>query len=198
MAGALDRPTLVLNRHWTPVHVTSVRHAITLVFRGRAQVVCPVSYAPHDFSSWITRGVRDGEAIQGVSVAIESPEIIVLGAYAKVPPRGIAFNRRNLIRRDDNTCQYCGARFAPDRLTIDHVMPISRGGPTDWGNCVLACHRCNGRKANRTPREASMKLLHPPRRPAWNPRYAVYARQNRPKSWDNFIPRSHLELVAAE
>lgn len=198
MTAALDRPTLVLNKHWTPVHVTSVRHAIALVYTGRADIVCPVSYSPHSFEAWRLRGaLTSNEIITGIGFEIESPEIVVLGDYNKLPPRGIAFNRRNLIRRDDNTCQYCGLRLANDRLTIDHILPVSRGGATDWDNCVLACHRCNGRKADRTPREAKMKLLTDPSKPEWSPRYAVYSRQGRPKSWDNFIPAAQRELVGA-
>ncbi len=196
MKNTLDLPTLVLNKHWTPVHVTAVRHALVLVFTERAHVVCPETFAPHSFSSWIERGILNGTPrIRGINFEIEAPEVIVLGNYDKVPPRGVVFNRRNLHRRDEETCQYCGARFAPERLTIDHVLPVSRGGKTRWENCVLACHRCNGRKANLTPREARMKLLKRPTEPAWSPRYAAYIRNNRPKSWEKFIPRKQLETV---
>ena len=196
MKQTLDLPTLVLNKHWTPVHVTAVRHALALAYTGRAHVVCPLTYKPHSFGGWVERGILNGTPrIHGVTFEIEAPEIIVLGRYAKLPPRGVVFNRRNLHRRDQNTCQYCGARLASESLTIDHVVPISRGGKTAWENCVLACHRCNGRKANRTPQEARMKPLHEPGQPAWSPRYATYARNNRPKSWDSFIPRGELEAV---
>ena len=199
MSGPLDYPTLVLNKHWTPVHVTAVRHAIALVCTERAHFVCPHSYAPYNFWSWVKRGILDGgTSVQSVCFEIESPEIVVLGEYAKLPPRGIAFNRRNLMRRDDHTCQYCGAQFAPERLTIDHILPLSRGGRTGWENCVLACHRCNGRKANRTPKEAKMRLLKAPQCPRWSPRYAVYARGDRPASWKSFIPRGERALVGVD
>ncbi|MBN2710941.1 MAG: HNH endonuclease [Planctomycetes bacterium] len=198
MSVALDLPVLVLNRHWTPVHVTSVKHAIVLACKSHASFVCPVTYTPHSIMDWIERGVLSGSRLMSARFEMESPEIIVLGDYDRVPPRGIAFNRRNLIRRDDNTCQYCGKQHAPDGMTIDHVTPLSRGGPTDWENCVLACHRCNGRKANRTPAEANMKLLKKPFKPEWSPRYAVYARINRPASWNNFIPKGMLETAGAE
>lgn len=191
MLTALDLPTLVLNRGWTPVHVTAVRHALTLVYTDRAAIVCPDSYQPYTFEEWIKRGVHNGNPrIRAVRFELEAPEVIVLRGYEKVPPRGVVFNRRNLLRRDDYTCQYCGKRVAPERWTIDHVVPLSRGGRTDWNNCVLACHRCNGRKADLTPHEARMRLLKMPAQPRWSPRYAIYARENRPVSWDKFLPRS--------
>lgn len=196
MNSALDLPTLVLNRHWTPVHVTAVRHALALVCKGQALIVCPGTYAAHNFSEWIERGAERGApVVRGIGFELEAPEVIVLGRYAKVPPRGVAFNRRNLHRRDEETCQYCGTRIAPERLTIDHVMPVSRGGKTEWENCVLACHRCNGKKADRTPREASMRLLRQPEKPSWSPRYAAYARGGRPTSWEKFIGRAQLEAA---
>lgn len=198
MSGALDLPTLVLNRQWTPVHVTSVRHALALLFTDRAHVVCPIYYEVSDFSAWRSRAIKDGHPrVRGISFDIEAPEVIVLRGYDRLPPLGVVFNRRNLYRRDENACQYCGARLAPERLTIDHVLPVSRGGRTEWENCVLACHRCNGRKANHTPPEARMKLLRTPVRPEWSPRYAIYARDNRPKSWDRFLPRTRLAAAGA-
>jgi 5-methylcytosine-specific restriction endonuclease McrA len=191
MQAALDLPTLVLNRGWIPVHVTAVRHALALVFTERAAVVCPETCAPFGFGEWIARGVPGGAPrIRGVRFEIAAPEVVVLRGYDKMPPRGVVFNRRNLTRRDENVCQYCGKRLAPERLTIDHIVPLSRGGDTDWDNCVLACHRCNGRKADLTPREARMKLLKLPAHPRWSPRYAIYARENRPRAWDQFLPSS--------
>ncbi len=191
MDGVLDKPTLVLNRYWTPVHVTSVRQAIVLVFTGRAQAVCPLTYAPHSFEDWITRSVSNGNPrVRAVHFEIEAPEVIVLHLYRRLPPLGVVFNRRNLFRRDRQTCQYCGAKPGGDGLTIDHVIPLSRGGETTWENCVSACHHCNGRKGNRTPREADIRLRRPPTRPRWSPRYAAYARRSRPSSWDNFITQT--------
>jgi len=196
MRSALDLPVLVLNKHWTPVHVTAVRHALALVYAERAQIVCPETFRPYSFPAWVERGILNGTPhIRGVSFEIEAPEVVVLGRYSRVPPRGVVFNRRNLHRRDDDTCQYCGVRIAPERLTIDHVVPLSRGGNTGWSNCVLACHRCNGRKANQTPKEARMRLLKSPAQPSWSPRYAIYTRGNRPKSWDQFIPQGQLQTA---
>jgi 5-methylcytosine-specific restriction endonuclease McrA len=193
----LSASTLVLNRHWMPVHVTTVRQALILAYAGRAHIVCPETYTPHTFDDWLNREIADGaRSIQSLHFKIQAPEVLVLSSYAKVPPRGVVFNRFNLSRRDGNACQYCGARLPLDKLTIDHVVPQSRGGETSWENCVLACMRCNNRKGSRTPAEANMKLSRLPERPDWSPRYAAYARSNRPGSWSRFIPAA--QLVACE
>ncbi len=198
MSGILESPTLVLNRTWTPVNVTSVRHAISLVFCDRASFVCPVTFRPYDFPGWTRRGVVGGRAVHGIALEIEVPEVVVLKGYEKVPSLGVVFNRGNLRKRDENTCQYCGQRTEPARLTIDHVMPLSRGGETSWENCVLACRRCNNRKGSLTPSEARMKLLRRPFQPEWSPRYAVFARRSRPASWDNFLAGVKAEICLAE
>jgi len=177
----------VLNRHWSPIHVTTVRTAIVLAYTDRARIVCPESYGCHSFDEWIGRGVNGRPRVRAVHFEIEAPEILVLTGFERMPPMAVGFNRRNLYRRDELTCQYCGADLQQERLTIDHVVPISRGGESNWENCVLACRRCNGRKANNTPREANMRLRRPPKQPAWSPAYAAYARENRPDSWDNFL-----------
>jgi 5-methylcytosine-specific restriction endonuclease McrA len=85
----------------------------------------------------------------------------------RVPFRALPLTRRNLFQRDSHRCQYCGSES--ERLSIDHVMPRSRGGSHSWDNVTTACLRCNVHKGNRTPREAGMVLLQPPRRPLSGP-----------------------------
>ena len=84
---------------------------------------------------------------------VEIPEVILLSTYGKVPRIEVSFSRKNLYRRDGHACQYCGTHRPSSELSIDHVLPRSRGGRTTWENCVLACVRCNSKKADRTPRE---------------------------------------------
>ena len=90
--------------------------------------------------------------------------MIRLRQYVRVPFRQLPLTRRNLFQRDNHTCQYCGSR--DNQLSIDHVIPRSRGGGDTWENVTTACLSCNVRKGNRTPKEASMPLGHVPRRPA--------------------------------
>ena len=184
----LDRATLVLNRSWRPVHVTTVRRALVMVFREAARIVCPESLSTFTFEEWICQPVvNETNAIRSPSVRIQAPEVVLLSRYDRVPCHEAPFTRRNLFLRDDFTCQYCGRRCANDHLSVDHVLPRSRGGTTSWENCVLACVGCNARKADRTLKEAGLRLLRAPVRPRWTP-YLTLRPSQRMESWDRFAP----------
>jgi 5-methylcytosine-specific restriction endonuclease McrA len=183
----LNMPTLVLNKTWTPINVTTVRRAIVLAFVDLAHIVDVHSYELFSFDGWVRRGPTNGNIIRGVNVAFDVPEVVVVKHYDKVPRGGVVFSRRNLYRRDRFMCQYCLSRPGTEELTIDHVTPRSRGGHTAWENCVLACMSCNTRKGNKLPEEAGMKLKTTPKRPAWSPLYGFARRNKRPTSWDAFI-----------
>ncbi len=122
------------------------------------------------------------------------PEVIRLTRYEKLGERSVVFSRRNLFRRDRATCQYCAAQPGPAELTIDHVVPRSRGGLSSWTNCVLACVMCNTRKANRTPPEARMALRRTPRKPAWHGPLVAPA-GDRPVSWDQFLSKAYWDVA---
>jgi len=189
-SALLQRATLVLNRSWHPVHVTTVRRALCMVFRYAARIVCPESLATFDFDGWIQVPIPNHEhAIRSPRISIAAPEIVLLTHYNRVPCHEAPFTRRNLFLRDDYTCQYCGKRGPSDRLSVDHVQPRSRGGSTSWENCVLACVRCNARKANHTPTEAGLSLLRKPMRPRWTP-YLSLRDSQRMESWSRFTPQS--------
>jgi 5-methylcytosine-specific restriction endonuclease McrA len=160
-----------------------------MVFREAARIVCPKSLATHSFSSWIDTPITNPEyTIRSPRIHIAAPEIILLTQYNRVPRREAPFTRRNLFLRDDYTCQYCGKRGPSHRLSIDHVQPRSRDGSTSWDNCVLACMRCNARKANHTPKEAGLRLLRQPTRPRWTPYLSLQPSQ-RMESWARFTPQ---------
>ncbi len=106
---------------------------------------------------------KDGLVIRGINVTFPLPSIIRLSRYIRVPMKKIELSRKNIIRRDNYRCQYCGV--SSSNLTVDHVIPKSRGGTDSWENLVAACIPCNNKKANRTPEEAGMKLLRKPRKP---------------------------------
>jgi len=166
---------LVMNRSWLPIAVTTVKRGMSLVFRGHARVVDEESYQIHTWESWLSQHAEpktpadDNEAgfIQTVSLKIRLPRVITLGHFNGVPSQQLAYSRRALFRRDNYQCQYCGCQPGVKQLTIDHVMPRSRGGPTDWLNCVIACVRCNVRKSNRTPEECGQPLKRKPFKPNW-------------------------------
>ena len=159
----LSTSVLVLNRLYQPVHVTSVRRAIILLYRGAAKAV-DEQYQTFDFESWADLAVAiHHESIGTSSRRLRVPRVILLQAYDHLPRAKVRFSRLNIYARDRNTCQYCGEVLPSGELTLDHVIPRSRGGSSTWENLVACCHPCNRRKGNQFAAEASMKLLREPR-----------------------------------
>lgn len=188
----LERHILVLNRAWVPIHVTTVRRALCMVYQTAARVVATDTLQTHDFANWVLQaasGPPNQGWIRTASFTIPAPEVVQLLRYDRVPAHDAPFTRRNLYQRDDYTCQYCGHRAGGEKLSIDHVMPRSKGGRTCWENCVLACVRCNTSKADRTLKESGLRLLRQPRRPRWSP-YLSLSGPERLPSWQRFTPAS--------
>jgi 5-methylcytosine-specific restriction endonuclease McrA len=134
---------LVLNASYEPLNITNWKRAIVLLIKGKAEEL------EHD-NTFIYQTFR-------------LPSVIRLRYYVKVPYKDIPLTRRNVFERDKNACQYCS--YKGDQLTLDHIIPRSRGGGDSWENLVAACVRCNIKKGNRTPKEAQMPLHKLPRKP---------------------------------
>lgn len=182
--------TLVLNRNWTAIAATPSWRALVLMCRETALAVCPESYATYDMSAWIKRSqerelTRDN-SIGTPNFRIEKPQLILVTGYGGVPYAEVNFTRRNLYKRDKYRCQYCNRKFPGSRLTIDHVHPRSKGGENSFENCVTACEDCNSRKADRTLKEAGMKLSRRPKKPRWNP-VMGFISKNYPDAWKPFL-----------
>lgn len=165
----LQTKVLVLNRSYFPVHITSVRRAFCLLYQGLARAV-DEQYRTFDFDSWseISASLHD-DTVGLVNRVIRVPRVILLVAYDRIPKRHVRFSRFNVFARDKNTCQYCGYKFPRSELNLDHVIPRSQGGTSTWENVVCSCRACNRRKGGRSPEEARMRLIRPPRRPEWTP-----------------------------
>ncbi len=189
----LSQPALVLNRSWLAIHTVPIRHALHLMCTGAAKAVQPDTYEVHGFESWADLAVPPDEpCIRSVRLRLKVPEVIVLTRHDGLPVPSAVFNRRNLFRRDHNTCQYCGARPGTSELSIDHVVPRAQGGRSSWRNCALACTECNHRKGGRTPREAGMRLLGRPEKPDWTPFLEIPVGRVR-QSWRRFVSERYWE-----
>ncbi len=105
----------------------------------------------------------DGREVRSTSSSMPFPSVIRLSSYVRVPFKKVILSRKNILRRDGHKCMYCGATSTS--LTVDHIMPKSRGGEDSWENLISACLRCNNRKGSLTPDEAEMPLLRRPIRP---------------------------------
>src|SRR5881392_447064 len=144
---ALHAPVLVLNASYEPINVCAARRAIVLVLKGVAMTE-----------------EENGHFLHAARLALRVPSVIRLLEYRRIPHQSRALSRKNILLRDRNTCQYCSTVLASGELTLDHVLPRSRGGLSTWENLVACCHECNHRKGNQLLAELTdMKLLREPR-----------------------------------
>jgi 5-methylcytosine-specific restriction endonuclease McrA len=162
---------LVLNATYEPINVCTVRRAVVLLLKAKAELVERGRAELHSESSTVAR-----------------PVVIRLVTYVSVP-RGAhrrKITRRAVFARDSWTCQYCGSR---SNLTVDHVIPRSKGGTSSWENIVASCAPCNRRKGDRLPRQAGM---HPRRLPR-TPRAEIFiqvASPTIPAAWLQYLPQA--------
>ena len=164
----LNSPVLVLNQNYQPLNICNVRRAVVLLTRGKAELM------------------ENGRGhISSISATFAIPSVIRLQHMVKRPLVRRRLSRRAVFVRDRFTCQYCARETRS--LTLDHIMPRSRGGPHVWNNVVSACIPCNHRKAGLTPKEAGMRLRREPVVPRPDPFYMFHHR-NILDEWRQFIP----------
>lgn len=142
----MSAKVLLLNQNYEPLCVVSARKAIILMFLQKVEII-------ESRDQWI----------HSQYLALQLPSVVRLTCFVRIPQKRVELNRGNILRRDGYSCQYCGAMKGP--LTIDHVIPRTRGGDESWENLVCACVKCNNKKGNRTPEEAGMILYRGPKRP---------------------------------
>ena len=162
---------LILNASYEPLHVCSVKRAVSLLMQD------------------IAERVEDADTVlRSPSHVFPVPSVIRLRRYIRRPQRQrVAFNRKNVFRRDEHSCQYCGTRS--NDLTLDHVAPRSRGGPTSWDNVVACCRPCNAKKRDRTPDEARMLLRRKPYAPRFMFTSAYGLLPDVDPIWEKYLPR---------
>jgi 5-methylcytosine-specific restriction endonuclease McrA len=165
----IDANVLVLNLDYQPLNVCNVRRAVVLLAKEKAVVL-----------------EQNGHLITSERSAIRSPSVIRLAYHIKRPRPVVKLSRKEVLQRDDHSCQYCGKRGGD--MTLDHVIPRHRGGQHTWDNVVAACKGCNHRKGGRTLAEARMTLLRRPVRPPATPKYLFgsYIRGGE-RSWLKFL-----------
>ena len=143
----MQMPVLVLNASYEPINICGARRALVLVLKGVAKTE-----------------EEHGLTLHAQRSRMAMPSVIRLLEYRRIPHQTRALSRKNILLRDRNTCQYCSVVLPSGELTLDHVIPRSRGGNSTWENLVACCHACNRRKGNRLLNELhEMKLLKEPR-----------------------------------
>jgi len=202
-ANALSASVLVLNRLYMAVHVANVRRAFALLFRELAEVIHieDGQYANYNFATWrelseLKSQLREPQEdwLQSVNFEIQVPRVIRLLFYDRIPKQTVRLNRRNIFLRDGNHCQYCGEKFPSSELSLDHVLPRSRGGETTWENVVCACIACNVRKGGRTPRQAGMTMVQRPVQPKHSPLLAIKLGNPKYESWKTFLSNAYWSV----
>ena len=160
---------LVLNATYEPINVCTVRRAVVLLLKEKAELVERAEIALHSANTTIPR-----------------PAVIRLIAYVHIPreTHRRKITRRAVFARDNWTCQYCGSRT---NLTVDHVIPRSKGGSSSWENIVASCAPCNRRKGDALPRQVGMQLRRPPRPPRPHV-FIQVASPTIPPAWRQYLP----------
>lgn len=158
---------LVLNASYEVLSITRWQRALSLTFSGKAEVLEESDFAVHS-----------------PNMTIPLPSVIRMRYYVRKPHMVVPFSRTNTFLRDRYTCQYCGRKRSVFELTLDHVMPKSRGGDACWENVVTACKACNERKGNRSLEEAGMRPIRRPRAPQFTPMLSAVFRDE----WRKYIP----------
>ena len=142
----MHTPVLVLNASYEPINICAARRAVVLVLKGVAMTE-----------------EENGHHLHAARFTMRLPSVIRLLEYRRIPHQTRALSRKNILLRDRNSCQYCGDAMSSSELTLDHVVPRSRGGLSSWENLVACCHPCNRQKGNQLVHEAGMRLLREPR-----------------------------------
>jgi 5-methylcytosine-specific restriction endonuclease McrA len=185
----LNSNVLLLNKYYIALRVISARRAFLFLAKDYAEVINKNNgrFEGYRFYHWIKESGNDGylddEYIHTPTLRILVPRVIRLLEYDKMPRREWKFNRKNIMIRDNYQCQYCGKKYSLGFLTIDHIIPRSRGGTTSWVNVVTSCTKCNTKKGGRLPQEAGMNLIKKPQAPKFdhslmrlliNPKYSIW------------------------
>jgi 5-methylcytosine-specific restriction endonuclease McrA len=164
----LNEPVLILNVNFEPLHVCNTKRALALVFNGKAEII-----------------LNGRGTIRSATSEFDIPSVIKLGYLVRRPRLQISLTKREILRRDDYTCQYCGKRS--HALTVDHVTPRRLGGQHIWTNVVAACPPCNRRKGGKIPERANMRLRRKPAQPSPSAYYRFGRHLNTHQEWEQFI-----------
>ncbi|MCF7884864.1 MAG: HNH endonuclease [Candidatus Marinimicrobia bacterium] len=164
----LNTEVLVLNKAYEPLDICNVRRAIVMVFLEKAEPV-----------------VHMGEVLRSVREEYPIPSVIRVHRYISPVRDAVVLNKKNIFRRDNHTCQYCGAKNK--ELTIDHIKPKVKGGKDTWENLVTACHACNNKKGDQDLKTVGMTLQKKPRKPNRIHRLRKFAGEKAKEKWRPFL-----------
>jgi 5-methylcytosine-specific restriction endonuclease McrA len=163
---------LALNKSYIPVRLASVYSAIGKFYVGIAEAIIVENsqYTAFNFEQWLARSLldvwpKDQRFINSVSQRIAVPSVIRYLKYDKIPKTSVRMSRKSIYERDDHTCYLCGQKLSETHLTLDHVIPVSKGGRSDWANLATCCAKCNCEKGDKLLSELKIRPKFAPYKP---------------------------------
>jgi 5-methylcytosine-specific restriction endonuclease McrA len=182
---------LVLNKNWQAINISTTADALSMMYSNTAtglDIRGKDDMVPLTWKQWVDLSCsEDDHFVKTIQGNVKIPKIIILCRYDKVPKKRPKITRKGIWIRDQGICQYTGKKINPNEGNIDHVIPKSRGGATDWTNCVLAHKKVNAKKADRTPEEAGLKLIRQPYVPKELPVSFYLTNKYNIQEWELFL-----------
>jgi len=189
----LDKQVLVLNRSWQPINVMTVQKALSMMAADAATAFdfCEDGYfIPVRWQNWLELPVREqDDGIRTPSRVVRVPRVIIAIQFDKVPLKRPRLTLRHLRERDNHRCAYTQRILEPDECSMEHVVPKSKGGTTEWKNVVLADKRINNIRGNRTLKEAGLSLKIKPHEPAAKPFHETVRSNLKFPEWEFFVKK---------
>ena len=192
----LNENVLVLNKHYLAVQVAIAKEAINALVKGSAQVV-DHEYTTYDLDQWHKYTRNASEEIREIYLGmIRSPSThLFIPHVVRFPDceytnpliKSVKYSRKNIYSRDNYTCQYCREHFQKDLLTLDHVIPKSKGGKSNWTNIVTCCKSCNSSKGDKLLKDLGWELLKKPTSPRWESHTGSPFRKHKKRYWEPFL-----------
>src|SRR6516165_9014640 len=191
--GNLEKQVLVLNRSWQPINVMTVQKALVMMSTDVATAMDFSDegyFVPVRWKDWLELPVRDqDDGITTPSRVVRVPRVIIAIQFNKVPLKRPRLSLKNLRERDNHRCAYTQRVLKPDECSMEHVVPQSKGGATEWKNVVLADKRINNIRGNRTLKEAGLSLKIKPYEPAAKPFHETMRSNLRFPEWEFFVKK---------
>ena len=189
MRTILNQPVLVLNTGMIPIDIITVRDAMILWYTEKSRAILDDKV----------------EVVRSVNLSVPLPRVVSLVSFNKIPKRKVVYSKLNIIYRDDCQCQYCGKQLSANKLTVDHVIPVSRWHKIPsyrkpkslhgWENQVACCYDCNSSKGNKLISEIGMNLLRSPKEPAYQPHLVVSRKKAEKYGWIDYLQSFNCKIV---
>jgi len=191
MSHLRKETVLVLNRSWQAIHTKSPMEAFTMMYQDSATALDIRGVdvmVPLRWKDWVNLPYdENANYIKTINGEIKIPTVIVLCEFDRVPMKRPKFTSNNLWERDQGICQYTNKKLSRSEANIDHVIPRTKGGKTNWTNCVICHKEVNAKKGPRTPEEAGLKLIRQPSVPRALPSTFYIRNKHNVTDWDIFL-----------